>query len=77
MAPDTDALQRSKIDAGVVVKFDLTSPDAPDDAPATFAGDIAQVGLGKRANDPQLRRMRDGILRLPCEHARDLLKHGR
>src|SRR3977135_4173795 len=69
--------QRPKTNPGVVVKLDLPSTDAANKTPAMFADDVAQLRVGKGADNAQLRRMRHEIFRLYGEHPRYFRDHRR
>jgi hypothetical protein len=54
-------LQRAH--AGVIIKFDLPSPETMYYAPAVTLCELAYLRLGYCSQNSQLRRLRDNVLR--------------
>ena len=47
----------------IIVKFDLTATNAPNDTPAVVVRELAQIGVAHGLENFQLSRMRDKVLR--------------
>lgn len=47
----------------IMVKFELTAADAPNDAPAVVVRKLAQIGVAQGLEKFQLDRVRDKVLR--------------
>jgi hypothetical protein len=47
----------------IMVKFELTAADAPNDAPAVVVRKLAQIGVAQGMEKFQLDRVRDKVLR--------------
>jgi hypothetical protein len=59
----------------IVVKFELTAADAPNNTPAVVARELTQVGVAHGMEKFQLDRVRDKVLRPAYQGLRDNASH--